>query len=407
MAVHRVGVIGAGTAGSAAALLLARRGCDVTLLERVPEPGPVGAGILLQPTGQAVLARLGLLEGVAARGARVDRLWFRKPGGGTLVDLHYGRVDADWFGIGIHRGVLFEALYKAACAESGVRVQTGIDVRALRRDGEIVYVTSPDGSEHGPFDLIVVADGALSELRAATDHTTRDAAYPWGALWFVAQDPARTFRGELYQIGVRAHRLYGVLPTGLGPHGETPVVSLFWSLPAREVDAWRAGSLDDWKTEIRALDPRIDGVLAQITSQSQVTFARYRDVQMRRWHDRNVVFIGDAAHATSPQLGQGANLALLDALVLADCVAARGSVTDALALYEQTRRPHLRYYQRMTRWLTPFFQSDSRFLGWMRDWTFPIANRIGPLQRIMISTMAGVSTGFVGRPLSIERMLPP
>jgi 2-polyprenyl-6-methoxyphenol hydroxylase-like FAD-dependent oxidoreductase len=126
---------------------------------------------------------------------------------------------------------------------------------------------------------------------------------------------------------------------------------------------------------------------------------------MRRWHDRNVVFIGDAAHATSPQLGQGANLALLDALVLAESVGARASVADALALYEQTRRPHLRYYQRMTRWLTPFFQSDARFLGWMRDWTFPIANRIAPLQRIMISTMAGVSRGFVASPLSVERLL--
>jgi 2-polyprenyl-6-methoxyphenol hydroxylase-like FAD-dependent oxidoreductase len=404
--VTSVGVIGCGTAGAAAALLLARQGCDVTVLERVHEPRPVGAGILLQPTGQAVMARLGLLDTMLARGARVDRLWFRKPGGGTLVDLHYAKIDRAWFGIGLHRGVLFEALYAQACQEPRVRVLTGRAVTSVRRDGERVYLGETEGEEHGPFDLVVIADGAVSELRATAGETTRDTAYPWGALWFVAEDPARAFTGELYQIGVRAHRLYGVLPTGLGPRGETPVVSLFWSLPSRDVDAWRRTPLETWKAEVRALDPRIDVVLDKITSHDQVTFARYRDVQMKRWHDHNVVFVGDAAHATSPQLGQGANLALLDALVLAESVAARpGSIASALELYAHTRRPHLRHYQRMTRWLTPFFQSDSRFLGWLRDWTFPIANRIPPLRSMMIQTMAGVSMGFVARPLQLPLAL--
>src|SRR6185503_6264096 len=101
----RVGVIGCGTAGAAAAILLARAGCDVTVLERVANPGPVGAGIIIQPTGQAVLARLGLLDAITARGARLDRLWFRTHTGRTLVDLHYAKVDREWFGIGLHRGV--------------------------------------------------------------------------------------------------------------------------------------------------------------------------------------------------------------------------------------------------------------------------------------------------------------
>lgn len=401
--VTTVGVIGCGTAGAAAALLLARAGCEVTVLERVAAPKPVGAGILMQPTGQAVLARLGLLDAIAARGARVDRLWFRKPNGNTLVDLHYARCDRAWFGIGLHRGVLFNELYQAACKEPRVTVHTGCAIKGLRHDGERTWLLGE--REHGPFDLVIVADGAVSELRSAAGKTTRDTEYPWGALWYVAPDPEQVFGNELYQIGVRAHRLYGVLPTGLGPSGDTPVVSLFWSLPCREVDAWRAGSLDAWKDEVRALDPRVGIVLDRITSHEQVTFARYRDVQMARWHDRNVVFIGDAAHATSPQLGQGANLALMDALVLAESVAAAPAIAGALALYARTRRGHLRYYQRMTRWLTPFFQGDSRFLGWLRDWSFPIAGRVPPLRKIMIQTMAGVSMGFVTRPLQLPPAL--
>jgi 2-polyprenyl-6-methoxyphenol hydroxylase-like FAD-dependent oxidoreductase len=274
------------------------------------------------------------------------------------------------------------------------------------------FVVCADGSELGPFDLIVVADGAVSELRTCAGHTTRDTAYPWGALWFVTEDREQVFTRELYQIGVRAHRLYGVLPTGMGAvssGSDVPVVSLFWSLPAREVDAWRKSDLGAWKREVRALDPRIEFVLDRITSHEQVTFARYRDVQMAKWCDRGVVFIGDAAHATSPQLGQGANLALADAWTLADCVrgelererATGAAIDEALAQYTRRRKKHLAYYQFMTRALTPFFQGDSRALGWLRDWVFPIANRIPPVRNFMTKTMAGVSRGFVARPLEL------
>ena len=86
------------------------------------------------------------------------------------------------------------------------------------------------------------------------------------------------------------------------------------------------------------------------------------------WHADRLVFLGDAAHATSPQLGQGANLAMIDAVTFADCVAAAPD-----AAYSAARRRHLNYYQFMTRALTPFFQSDSRLLAVVRDLTFPLA----------------------------------
>ncbi|MBV8761777.1 MAG: FAD-dependent monooxygenase [Deltaproteobacteria bacterium] len=378
----RVGIVGCGTAGAAAAILLARAGCEVTVLERVEKPGAVGAGIILQPTGQAVLARLGLLDEIAAKGARLDRLFLRTREGRTLVDLHYARCDRSWFGLGIHRGALFEALYRTACAE--VRVHTGVAIEALRHEGEVVYA-----GDHGPFDLVVLADGASSTLRDA-----KVSLYPWGALWFVAKTEA--FAGELYQVAERARKLYGILPTGQG------LASLFWSLPADGLDAWRA-DFAGWKRDVLAMDPRAAPVLDQIAGPEAVTFARYRDVRMGRWHDGRVVTIGDAAHATSPQLGQGANLALVDALVLAACVTA-APVPEALALYQRQRAEHLRHYQRMTRVLTPFFQSHSSLLGWLRDWTFPIANALPPLNKHMVRTMAGVSLGMVARPLALSSL---
>ena len=199
----RVGIVGAGTAGAAVAILLARQGAEVSVFERVHEPKPVGAGIMLQPTGQAVLARMGLLQPIAERGARIDRLWFRTPSGRTIVDLQYAAIDRDWHAYGIHRGLLFDTLYTAACRE--VTVSTGCEMRGLRRDGAATYLVCKDGSERGPFDLIVIADGAVSELRTSAGTTKRDAQYPWGALWFVADDPDGVYTRELYQIGVRSH----------------------------------------------------------------------------------------------------------------------------------------------------------------------------------------------------------
>ena len=401
-----VAVVGCGTAGAAAALLLARAGADVDVFERVAEPGPVGAGIIVQPTGQAVLARLGLLDPIAARGAPLDRLFLRTSGGRTLADLHYAEIDPAWRGLGVHRGVLFAALHGAVAREPRVALHTGVEIRSLREDGARVWL-----GDRGPYDLAIVADGSLSRLR--DDHAGRDAAYPWGALWFVAADPDRRFRLELYQVATGARRLYGILPTGLGPHGDTPVASLFWSLPARDVAAWRAGDLGAWKAEVLAHDPRAAPVLDQIRSHDQVTFARYRDVAMRAWHAGRTIFIGDAAHATSPQLGQGANLALYDALVLAESLAAAHALGDparipgALAAYSRARRRHLRHYQRMTRWLTPLFQSDSRALGAARDLVFPLANAFGPLRREMVRTMCGVSRGFVRAPLALPRATGP
>src|SRR6186713_1508141 len=101
-----VGIIGAGTAGSAAAVFLARAGHRVTLYERVLDPRAVGAGITIQPSGLHVLCRLQLYPYIVSRGARIDRLLCESRTRRSLVDLSYRSVGEDLFGVGLHRGVL-------------------------------------------------------------------------------------------------------------------------------------------------------------------------------------------------------------------------------------------------------------------------------------------------------------
>jgi 2-polyprenyl-6-methoxyphenol hydroxylase-like FAD-dependent oxidoreductase len=399
-----IGIIGCGTAGSAAALFLSRAGHRVTIYERVAEPGPVGAGVMLQPTGKAVLRLLGLEDAVVARCTPITRLVCRTARGRTIFDLHYADIPGNHVGHGLHRGVLFEHLFRAVqAADVTLRLGVAIEDLADAGQGQGAYFVTPEGKRLGPHTLCVVADGAKSHLRDDTSIRKKIRAYPWGALWFVADDPQGQFRGELAQVVRGTRRMMGLLPTGFGPgNGPTDKVSLFYSLPVAQVDAWRAAGLDAWKREVSSLEPRTQSVLDQIHSVDDVLFAQYHDVSMYPWNDDRVVYLGDAAHAMSPQLGQGANLALWDAMVLADAVAMHEHLPEALDAYSRMRRSHLGYYQFVTRWLTPFFQSHATPLGWVRDIGFPIAVRMPFARRWMVKSMCGLAQGFgLGEPLAL------
>ena len=380
-----IGVVGAGFAGMSAALFLARDGHRVTLYERAEKPGPVGAAIVLQPSGLAVLRALGLDKEVEDKSGRIDRLHVTTPRGKTVVDLDYASLDPRWYGLGVGRGVLFDALWTAVAA-AGIALRTGVEVAALESAGTDGHaLVAADGARHGPHALVVAADGARSRIAERVARRTL-APYPWGALFFVGPCPDDL---ALRQIAEGARRFMGILPMGAGR------ASLFWSLRADRLDAWRSG-FHGWREDVLRLGPHASPLIEAIRAPEEVFFAPYFDVRMRRWFAPGLVAIGDAAHGTSPQLGQGSNLALWDALVLAASLREHG-LAHGLPRYAERRRRHLAYYQRATRWLTPFFQGDSRALGWLRDVGFPLACRIGPFRRLMTASMAGVAAGFFGR----------
>ena len=120
MAARRIAIAGCGPAGLAAALLLHRDGHAVTMFERFDAPRPAGSGLMLQPTGLAVLAQLGLADAILAHGARIERL-FGKAGGRVVLDVRYAALGGKRFGLGIHRAALFGVLHDAVQA-SAIRI---------------------------------------------------------------------------------------------------------------------------------------------------------------------------------------------------------------------------------------------------------------------------------------------
>jgi 2-polyprenyl-6-methoxyphenol hydroxylase-like FAD-dependent oxidoreductase len=131
---------------------------------------------------------------------------------------------------------------------------------------------------------------------------------------------------------------------------------------------------------------------------------------MLRCNTGSIVFIGDAAHAMSPQLGQGCNLGLYDAMVLSDVIRDLGGASEpkrvqrALALYDARRKAHLRFYQFATRWLTPFFQSDHHWLGSLRDSVMSVMCKLPLVEEAMLMSMAGVKRGILRRSIPLQPM---
>ncbi len=385
----RIGVVGAGIAGTAAALLLTRAGHRVTLLERAARLGPVGAGLLLQPSGQAVLRSLGLLDPVIASSEPIAQLRAVHPSGRTLIRLPYdfgSPESGPVTGYGVARGLLFGTLYDA-CRQAGVEIVPGTPIERRVRTPEGVSLGTADGRSFGPFDFVLGTDGSRSTLRGLLGEESRVHDYGFAALWAVG--PCSAVRGELYQMVRGTTVLIGLLPTGGGR------ASFFWGCRRGEVEALKARGFEAFRREVLALCPLAEEVFSELRSFEAMTLGSYFHMALRRWHDDGLLLLGDAAHAMSPHLGQGANLALLDVAAFLRLLAETGDFVLAAQRVEAERRSQVRYYAQLSYLLTPFFQSGSRILGWGRNVALPVMTAIPPVRRRMSKTLAGLAEGWL------------
>jgi 2-polyprenyl-6-methoxyphenol hydroxylase-like FAD-dependent oxidoreductase len=128
---------------------------------------------------------------------------------------------------------------------------------------------------------------------------------------------------------------------------------------------------------------------------AQLARATYRDATLPRWHHGRAVLAGDSAHAMSPQLGQGVNMALMDALALRDALRAEASPDAACARYAAARRAHLRAYHFWSRALTPLFQSERDSWARLRDLTFHPLSRLPVARGQMLRVLTGTRRGWL------------
>ena len=287
-----------------------------------------------------------------------------------------------FYAIGVHRAALHGALWQAFVG-SGAAIETGwtiVDV-AAGADGRARLIGDDARTSPG-FDLVVDASGARSSLRRLT---TQAAArqFAYGAVWASVADRGIA-PATLAQRYVGARIMIGHLPVG---RIDARIAAARGFL--LEPEAGRLSRLARGVRRLARRRSRFCGRRWRLSSPpldgpDDLTLASYMHFTARRPFRGPLALIGDAAHATSPQLGQGANSALLDALALADALDATGDIAQALASYARLRRRHVRFYQLASAAMTPFFQSDSRVLADLRDLAFHRMKIIPWLRREML-----------------------
>ncbi len=383
----RVAVVGFGMAGATSAYLLAKAGHAVTLFERAPIVSAVGAGILLQMSGQAILRHLGVLDSVLAHAAPLEELHAIHVGGRELVRNRYGLYAEGCRAYGLHRGVLFETL-KNLVQSVPVAVELGVEIDGrIQNANGTVDLTDTAGNRRGPFDFIVCGDGARSRLRGALGPRHCSWKYGHGTLWAIT--PGCGVRGKLFQVVRGTRNLCGLVPMGDG------LTTLYWGVPKSEYAEVLARGIGPLKDEIVRFCPEARECAEHLVDFDQFLFTTYQHNYMARRFDRGIVFLGDAAHAMSPHLGQGINLAMVDAWMLAGAVADAPTPLEAFRLFERRQRGYQRYYSAVTLMLSPFFQSDWPILGWGRDRVLPLLPKIPFIRRQMLMTVAGLKGGFL------------
>jgi 2-polyprenyl-6-methoxyphenol hydroxylase-like FAD-dependent oxidoreductase len=186
--------------------------------------------------------------------------------------------------------------------------------------------------------------------------------------------------------------MFGILPSGINDNLKR-IVSVFWSLPIRSKNTY---SMEKILQAMKFhLNEKNNGFLEKL-QQANYSFAVYADVYMQRYHHENVVFIGDAAHGMSPQLGQGANMAFIDSYFLDKVlINSNNNIEVALKIYTQLRRKHLRFYSQASKFLTPLYQSDREFYGRFRDLLFTISKQMKFSRKISSEILCGKRISWI------------
>lgn len=380
-----IAVVGAGIGGLGAAVALTLAGHRVQVFDQFDRPRPVGSGLVVQPVGLQVLDWLGAGPQARALGQPLGGLYGRAvPSGVVALDVRYDTGMPGRYALGMHRASLFAALHDRAAAQ-GIGVQSGHTVVAVDQTADAATLVMQDARRAGPFDLVVDASGSHSPLSPL-----RGRPLDWGALWTTLDWPAGCALppDRLTQRYRAARQMMGVLPIGRLPDDPAPKVALFWSLHRGALEAWRTTPVAAWRAEMLALWPEAAPFVEQISDPGQMTFAAYSHGTLYRPWQGRVVQIGDAAHRASPQLGQGANMALLDAVALTLALD-RAPAPDAPALYARSRRAHLAAYHGMSRFLTPQYQSSHALPALLRDRVFGPVARLWPLTRVLARIASG------------------
>jgi 2-polyprenyl-6-methoxyphenol hydroxylase-like FAD-dependent oxidoreductase len=367
-------VAGAGIAGLTAATALARRGWSVRLHERSTELREIGAGIFVWENGLRALEAVGAFEQATARAELIDR-W-------ELRDERARRLQGSWMkGSARLYLILRTELHRAladACTASGVEIVLGSTASHATPEGELVL---DSGARH-QADLIVAADGVFSRVRDSLQLAVAVRDLEDGCGRHLIRRSDSDPKNVTLEYWDRGRRI-GICPCSPDD------VYVYLCCPASDTEGReRPLNVESWARSF----PRFRDVLERIPDQGR--WATFHDVVARSWHSGPVALVGDAAHAMSPNLGQGANVAMTSGVSLAHVLDQHSDVPTGLAAWERLERPVVEATQRYSRM---YGAIGTRWPSWALDLRSAVVWGIGRSERFQ--SKVTVATGhypFVG-----------
>ena len=384
----KIGIVGAGPAGLICAWQLAEAGHNVVIFEKRKELGAQGSGVLIQPVGLRALDYLGIRAQVEKHGQRVKRIrgyaGFDKSR--KVIDANYGLLNGEFnYSLGINRSELWKILFQKA-RESGVTIQYGARIESLSyHSATTVELIGDDQQTIGVFDLIVDASGANSKLIRFAEGLGQQHLLDYGSLWTRVTMPKEClFDAEEMQVFTGdKNKGLGLMPTGGQECTLFLTVDDYGGLP------WEKVGFDCWRSDLVKKWPLFEHVLLQIQSAKQLYAARFNHHTLFKPYGQRIVYVGDAAHCSSPQLGQGINMSIVDAVVLCRALTQKNDVDDALKFYAKARKSHVLAYQYLARLLTPFYHSRDVIAIFARDHYFYLVFKISVFKRITATVLSG------------------
>ncbi len=325
-------IIGGGIGGLTSAISLRQNGYDVTVIERDPDWSVYGVGIIQQGNVLRAMKQLGLLENYLSASVGFDAVAVHAPDGTLVARVPSPRLVEDCpANVGIGRPALQKVLADKAVA-LGAQIRLGLTADAFDDDGEGVDVTFSDGTNER-FNLAIGADGVHSQTRGMLFPELEGPQFTGQAVWrYNLPRPA----------GLDALHVYnGPIGAGLVPISDT-LMYIYLTTPEPGNPRYPTDGLAEI---MRAKVPAPLSELAQhVTDDEGVVYRPLEGLIVRGdWHKGRVALLGDAVHATTPHLGQGAGLAIEDSLVIADELARADTPEAAFKAYRDRRYERCAY----------------------------------------------------------------